>query len=118
VKIRGTARTDERRCFQCDAQVSWRARSGEEKFARAKLVVFSIHGAAIESTEPIEPKTMVYLQASGYGAIGNASVRYCLRAGLKYRMGLLFSAPAKWADFARQKYLDQTKLQEPVHALS
>lgn len=114
MKVLGTARAHERRPFQCDAQVSWQTRSGERKFARVRFVDLSLPGAGIESTEPIEPQTMVYLQASGYGAIGNASVRYCVRAGLKYRIGLLFSAPAKWADFARQKYLDQRKLQEPA----
>ena len=112
------ARSDERRRFQGNAQVSWQTRSGEKKFARVKFVDLSLQGASIESADPIEPQTMVYLQASGCGAIGNASIRYCRRAGLKYRMGLLFSAPAKWADFARLEYLDRRALQEPVHGLS
>jgi hypothetical protein len=58
---------------------------------------------------------LVYLQAPGYGAIGNATVRYCVRTGLKYRIGVLFSAPTKWADSARQKYLDQREVQQAAH---
>jgi hypothetical protein len=104
--------TDERRQFQRAARVSWRTRSGENKQAPTEIVDLSLQGACIRIKEPIELRTMVYLQAPGYGAIGNASVRYCVCSGLKYRIGLLFSAPTGLADSARQKYLDQRALQE------
>lgn len=109
----GMRATDDRRQFQGDAQLSWQTRSGEGKVVRAKFLDLSLQGAGIECPEPIEPRTIVYLQAQAYGAIGNASVRYCIRAGLKFRIGVLFSSPAKWADSARQKYLDQREPQEP-----
>jgi hypothetical protein len=118
MKIPRTTRkrdTDERRRFECTAQVSWQTRSGENKFARGKIIDLSLQGAGIESTQPIDPHTLVYLQAPGYGAIGNATVRYCVRTGLKYRIGVLFSAPTKWADSARQKYLDQREVQQAAH---
>jgi len=104
-----TRDADPRRPFQSEAQLSWQTRSGENKVARATFVDLSQQGAGIHSVVPIEPQTMVYLQAPGYGAIGNASVRYCIRAGLKYRIGLLFGAPYKWADSARQRYLERPR---------
>lgn len=104
-------RTDDRRRFQCIAFVSWRTRAGENKLARVEMLDLSMQGAGIVSREPIESQTMVYLQAPGYGPIGNASVRYCARSGLKYRIGLLFSAPSGLADAARQKYLKERSLQ-------
>ena len=107
-----TRDTNERRRFQPEAQVSWQTRSGENKIARAKFVDLSLQGAGIESAEPIEPRTPVYLQGLGCGAIGNASVRYCVRSGLKYRIGLLFSTAPALADVARQRYHRESVLQE------
>jgi len=114
MKIQGSAasrRTDERRRFQCFAFVSWQTDSGENKLARVEIMDLSMQGAGIVSREPIAAQTMVYLQAPGYGPIGNASVRYCARSGVRYRIGLLFTAPSRLADAARQKYLDQRALQ-------
>jgi hypothetical protein len=111
--LRATLTRDtERRPFQCAVQVSWQTRSGESKFARGKFLDISPQGGGIESNEPIEPRTIVYLQAPGCRPIGNASVRYCVRCGLKYHIGLLFSAATKLADAARQKCLHERALQE------
>ena len=107
-----THHADERRRFQPEAQISWQTRSGENRVARAKFVDLSLQGAAIDSAEPIEPRTLVYLQGPGCGAIGNASVRYCVRSGLKYRIGLLFSTAPALADAVRQRYHRGTVLQE------
>ena len=86
-------------------QLSWQTGSGETKVARAQCLNLSQQGAGIECNQPIEARTMVYLQAPAYGLMGNASVRYCRRAGLKYRMGLLFSVSPTLADPARKKSL-------------
>jgi len=72
---------------------------------RAQAVDLSEQGAGILCDQPLEVRTVVYLQAPAYGLMGNASVRYCRRSGLKYRIGLLFSASPALADAARQKCL-------------
>jgi hypothetical protein len=95
-------RGGERRPFQGAVKVSWQTRSGEMKTIRAKCVDFSDQGARIECEQPIDFLANVYLQAPGYGLMGNASVRYCRRSGLKYIVGLLFSSAASQADQGRK----------------
>ena len=46
--------------------------------------------------EPLEKQTYVTLQSPGLGLHGTASVRTCARKGMKYIVGLEFSAGLKW----------------------
>jgi len=96
-------RTGERRQFQGTVQVSWQIRSGEMRLVRAKCTDISEQGARIECEQPIESGTRVYLQAPAYGLMGNASVRYCRRSGLKHVVGLLFSDSASQAEAGRRR---------------
>jgi hypothetical protein len=98
-------RNGERRAFQGAVQVSWQARSGETRTIRAKCVDLSEQGARIECEPPIEFRTQVYLQAPAHGLMGNATVRYCRRSGLKHIVGLLFSSPAGEADQGRKRLI-------------
>jgi hypothetical protein len=50
-------------------------------------------GALVESTEPIRPKTSVYIKANGLGLMGSATVRHCTASGSKFRIGLHFPNP-------------------------
>ena len=50
-------------------------------------------GALVEATEPIRPKTSVYVKASGLGLMGSATVRHCTASGSKFRIGLHFPNP-------------------------
>lgn len=77
---------------------------------RAHCLDLSEQGAGLECTEPLEARSIVYLQAPAYGLMGNASVRYCRRVGLKYRIGLLFSVSPSLAEAARQKCLQDREL--------
>ena len=98
-------RTAERRPFQGAVQVSWLARSGETKTIRAKCVDLSEEGARIECELPIEARTQVYIQAPAYGLMGNATVRYCRRSGLKHTIGLMFSSATSQAETGRKRCL-------------
>jgi hypothetical protein len=95
-------RNGERRPFQGAVQVSWQTRSGETKMVRAKCIDLSDQGARIECEQAIDFLTNVYLQAPRYGLVGNASVRYCRRSGIKHIVGLLFSAAASQAEQGRK----------------
>jgi hypothetical protein len=47
----------------------------------------------------------VYLQAPAYGLMGNATVRYCRRSGMKHIVGLLFSSAAREAEQGRRRLI-------------
>ena len=98
-------RKDERRPFQCAVQISWQTRSGEVQTMRARCLDLSSHGARVECEQPIDLRANVYLQAPSQGLMGNATVRYCRRAGVKYMIGLLFSAAISQADRGRKRCL-------------
>ncbi len=96
-------RTGERRPFQGTLQVSWLARTGETKTIRAKCLDISELGARIECEQPIEFRTQVYVQAPGHGLMGNATVRYCRRTGIKHNIGLMFNLVASEAETGRKR---------------
>jgi hypothetical protein len=98
-------RSGERRPFEGAVQVSWQTRSGEMQTIRAKCVDLSDQGARIECESPIDFRANVYVQAPAYGLMGNASVRYCRRSGMKHIIGLLFNSPAGEADQGRKRLI-------------
>jgi len=102
-------RSCERRPFQGAVQVSWQARSGEMKLIRAKCLDLSDQGMRIECQQAFEVRANVYLQAPAFGLVGNASVRYCRRSGMKHIIGLMFSAASSQADRGRQRCLDRAQ---------
>ncbi|HXI43059.1 MAG TPA: PilZ domain-containing protein [Bryobacteraceae bacterium] len=53
----------------------------------------STSGALVEAAEAIQPKTLVYVKASGLGLMGSATVRHCTASGSKFRIGLHFPNP-------------------------
>ena len=48
-------------------------------------------GIRVESSEPIEQHTEVFVRAERYGLTGSTSVRHCGRRGSKYVLGLEFN---------------------------
>jgi len=105
-------RIEGRRPYQCVVQISWHTRAGETRSARAKCLDLSAEGARIECSQPIDLRANVYLQAAAHGLMGDATVRYCVRAGLKYHIGLLFNAASSLADKGRKHCLRESRPQE------
>ncbi len=64
-------------------------------------------GARIEwRTAAIDSRTNVYLRmAPVHGLMGNATVRYCRRSGMKHIVGLQFSSAASEADQGRRRLI-------------
>jgi len=60
--------------------------------SRGRLVDISEAGMRVEVPEPLEKLTYLTVRADGLGIHGTASVRSCTRKGLKYVVGLEFSA--------------------------
>jgi hypothetical protein len=50
-------------------------------------------GARIETGDPIAPGSFVFIQVRELSLMGGAVVRYCVRRGLKYKIGLEFRNP-------------------------
>jgi len=48
-----------------------------------------------------------------FGRMGNASVRYCRRMGMKYKVGLHFTVLLQLSDPVRKRILEEV-LQKPV----
>src|SRR5579871_322541 len=96
-------RNGERHPFQGVVQISWLTRTGETKTIRAKCVDISEQGVRVECQEPLEFRSNVYIQAPAHGLMGNATVRYCRRAGMKHSVGLLFSSVAGMAEEGRKR---------------
>ena len=100
-------RKEDRYALNCPVQLSWRVATGETRAARGTCVDVSTRGACIECSEPVEARSNLYLKASSYGMMGNASVRYCVRRGLKYHIGLEFSWAAALAEEGRKQAVRQ-----------
>ena len=98
-------RSSERRPFHGLVKLSWQTSSGEMKTIGAKCTDLSDQGARVECEPAIDLRTNVYVQAPAYGFMGNASVRYCRRSGMKHVVGLMFSSAAGEADQGRRRLL-------------
>lgn len=70
---------------------------------RAKCLDISDDGVRITSEQPIDVRTNCYLQGPAFGLVGNATVRYCRRSGVKHTIGLMFSTASSQADAGRKR---------------
>lgn len=99
------ARRAARYPLQCAVQLSWQLPNGEPRTVRATCVDVSDQGARVECPELLAARSNVYLQAPSYGLMGNATVRFCRRQGVKYSIGLEFSWAAALAEEGRKRVL-------------
>ncbi|MGA2133959.1 MAG: PilZ domain-containing protein [Bryobacteraceae bacterium] len=91
--------------FQGAVQISWQDQAGEKRMIRAKCLDLSDTGICILCEQPMNTRTSVYVQAPAYGLMGNATVRYCRRSGLKHTIGLMFSSATSQAETGRKRCL-------------
>ena len=77
-------------------QLVWQDRSGTDKFVVGKSLDISPSGMRVEVSEAIDKQTYVTVQCASLGVHGRASVRTCTRKGIKYILGLEFSAGLQW----------------------
>ena len=103
------ARQEERLPLTCALQISWQRASGETCTARATCQDVSPRGALVECSEPILARSSVYLSAPSYGLMGNATVRYCRRKGMKFVIGLEFTWAAALAEEGRKRMSQGSK---------
>ena len=99
------ARREERYPLTCALQISWQRPNGESCTTRATCQDVSPRGAMVECSEPIVARSSVYLSAPSYGLMGNATVRYCRRKGMKFAIGLEFTWAAALAEEGRKRII-------------
>ena len=92
----GDLRRHQRTAKSTPVQIIWKDRQGQDRFVNGRILDVSESGLRVEVSDPIEKQTYVTLQSPGLGLHGTASVRTCARKGMKYLVGLEFSAGLKW----------------------
>lgn len=93
---KGDLRRHARSTRSAPIQLVWKSRQGVDGFLTGRIIDVSESGVRVEVSDPLEKQTYVTLQASSLGLHGSASVRSCTRKGMKYLVGLEFSAGMKW----------------------
>src|SRR5258706_11478193 len=89
-------RRQTREAFECKLRLHWQDSSGRESYAVATTTDISESGLSIVLPNRIEPRTFVRVKADDYPELsGTASVRFCLRKGMNYNVGLEFAGGAK-----------------------
>jgi PilZ domain-containing protein len=79
--------------IKCPIKLSWHDPAGKTFSVKARGVDMSTVGARVESPEPLVPGSFTYLQVPDLKLMGSALVRYCIKRGLGYRIGLEFRSP-------------------------
>lgn len=92
-----------RRPYHGNIVISWQSQ-GFTKSQRVQGINVSDSGVQVMCAEPMEVRSIVYLKSPAYESLGNASVRFCRRTGMKYQVGLEFST-AKQLDLQRRQRL-------------
>jgi hypothetical protein len=90
-------RRKQRQLFDCSLEISWKDREGSSRLMGVHAIDLSNSGIRVESSEPIDLQTEVYVRAERYGLTGTTSVRHCARRGSRYVLGLEFNPDARTA---------------------
>ena len=81
-------RRHRRESIDCEVALWWADPQRGKQFLRAQGLDLSDSGVLLESDEPLEVGTVVYVQAQEYGLARLARVRRCTPRGSKFRIGL------------------------------
>jgi PilZ domain len=92
----GKLRRHDRADVSSPAKIVWQDRNGRDCFMNGQALDVSASGIRVEVADPIEMQTYVTVQCSALSLHGRASVRSCTRKGMKYILGLEFSAGLRW----------------------
>src|SRR5579863_1507836 len=92
----GELRRHDRAEKSSPVQIVWQDRTGTDHFINGRSLNISTSGMRVEVGERIDHQTYVTVQCAALGVHGRASVRTCTRRGMKYVLGLEFSAGLQW----------------------
>ena len=91
-----------RQPFHGAVVVAWQDH-GQSRSVRANGLNVSDCGLQVVCTDPIEVRTIVHLKSQQHEPLGDASVRFCRRSGLKYQIGLEFNTAPQLAMERRKR---------------
>jgi hypothetical protein len=72
----------------------------------ARCVDLSPSGARLETRDKLAVRENVLVHSEKFGRMGLASIRYCVRLGMKYSVGMQFAATFRLSDPVRKKILN------------
>ncbi len=78
--------------------VCWQSDNGAPYAGNGVLMELSRAGARVELSEAVRVGTFVTFRVDRLRFQGSASVRYCLRKGLKHVLGLEFAGGLEWKE--------------------
>ena len=93
--------------------IAWQDAKGLTRRTTGRCVDLSAAGVQVETKDVFIARSMVLLTSDSFGRLGNAVVRYCRRAGMKYQVGLSFTSLLQLSDPVRQKLLQQAIAKDP-----
>jgi hypothetical protein len=101
--------------YQVDfiVHIAWQDAKGMTRRTTGRCVNISTSGAQVETRDQFAPRVVVMVNSDTFGRMGNAVVRYCRRAGMKYQVGLQFPVLLQLSDPVRQKMLKQAIGDDP-----
>ena len=91
-------RQKQRQLFDCALEVTWKDSHAVSHTMSVQAIDLSDSGIRVESSEPIELHTEVFVRAERYGLTGTTAVRHGSRRGSKYVLGLEFHPDTTAAD--------------------
>ncbi len=100
------ARPEERRSVDFAVFLSFQGAGGAIQRVTARCVDLSSSGAKLETRDRLAVRDNVLVHSEKFGRMGLASIRYCVRTGMKYEVGVEFATAFRLSDPARKKILD------------
>jgi hypothetical protein len=85
--------------------LSFHAADGSAQRVSGRCVDLSSSGAKLQTIDKLTVRSNILVHSEKFGRMGLASIRYCVRHGMKYEVGLEFSAPFGLSDPVRKKVL-------------
>ena len=76
--------------------ICWQDSHGAFRSLQGRAIDICETGLQVEVVEAIDPHSSVTVRAEKLGLSAPTAVRYCLRQGPRYRLGLEFIAGTKW----------------------
>lgn len=101
-----TKRPEERYRVDFPVFLSWQAKNGAIQSVPGRCVDLSPSGAKLESRDSLEVRSSVLVHSEHFGRMGTASIRYSVRKGMKYEVGLHFSTAFGLSDPVRKRILE------------